>query len=219
MLRDIMSKADGESLKDVFYIVKGQYRDKAPKIVCESGREVYVGGYDPSSEETNEWYRVLDKNTFYTVYCGSSLEGALNAITKEIKKFGSQRQFYKHVCKVTNEDYYEVHYLHHAPISEEERENRRVEGRCPRVSPVQKELERAVYETYGDYYQDLIDEYVEKGVEALEKKDPLKKSSGLRSKFKLKKKTTTGEVVEKPKEVRNESSLKKVKVRRIKMLG
>lgn len=69
-----------QELKEVFFIVKGQYRPDKD----EDG--VSVSGYDPSNKDTVEWYRVIDNVKYNTIFCGSDYTKALVAIERVIKK-------------------------------------------------------------------------------------------------------------------------------------
>lgn len=151
---------DDDSMKDLFFIVKGQYRKGVePSFVNRvSGDVSYIGGYDPSSNDTETWYMVMDKITFHCFSCGSDFNKVLNAIHTVIMKYkGSAKKYFKHVSDTTSDDYYEVHYLGRTPLTPEQR-SKKAEGRCPRVSPVMQEHYKAIYEMYGDFYRDQIEE-------------------------------------------------------------
>lgn len=165
-----------ESLRGLFYIVKGQYRKKAPTFVNKvTGDVSYIGGYDPDDEETVEWYRVMDNITHHCVYGGSDLDSAVECVEKMIKHHKTRKHYFHYVCRVTSEDYYETHYLGHEPLTPEKRA-KKAEGRCPRVSPAQKRLEEAVFNEYGDYYSDLIEEAEETAYRAIKEDKPLNKA-------------------------------------------
>lgn len=179
-----------DSLENMFYIVKGQY--------CRGKDENDLSCYDPEKDTTSEWYRVLDQKTFYCCYCGSSLEKALSCVRKMVLRYhNSAKEYFKHVSSVTNEDYYQVHYLGHQPLNHEQLQ-RRQEGRCPRVSVAQKVLEKKVLSSYGDYYDDQIQEVIAEVVEDMKGNRLFKKSKKLAKKTLMK--DTTKKVMDTPKE-------------------
>lgn len=165
-----------ESMRGLFYIVKGQYAKKGDSFVNRvTGDVSYIGGYDPTDESTPEWYRVQDNVLHYCVCCGSDLDKCLKAITNQIKRYKTRKMYFKKVCQLTSEDYYEIHYLGHRPLTPEQR-SKKAEGRCPRTSPVQRALEEEVYKAYGDYYSDLIKEAEDIAYEEIKNDKPLSKA-------------------------------------------
>lgn len=155
-------------MKDLFFIVKGKY---APKVMPSftnkvTGEEQFIGGYDPENENTEEWYMLLDRKTYFCIACGSSLENVLKAVYRTIVHFKTARNYFKHVCKVTSEDYYEVNYLHKPPLTQEQR-TKKAEGRCPRVSPAMKEIYAQIDISYGWFFEDMIDERVGNAYDAI----------------------------------------------------
>jgi len=151
---------NGDSMRGLFFIIKGQYRKGLePSFVNRvSGDVSYVGGYDPSSDETENWYMVMDKMTFHCVSCGGDFNKALKAIHTIITKYkGSAKKYFKYVSDTTSDDYYETTYLGRTPLTHDQRV-KKAEGRCPRVSPIMRELYSAVYSEYGDFYKDQIED-------------------------------------------------------------
>lgn len=181
-----------ESLRGLFYIVKGQYRKVSPSVNID-GETKFIGGFNPQNEDTYEWYRVLDNVTYHCICSGSNFDNCLESIRKMIKKHKTRKSYFRNVCKVTSEDYYEVHYLGHRPLTHEQR-TKKAEGRCPRTSPVQKKFEEAVFNAYGDYYRDVIEEVEDEAYETVKNDKPVMKSR------KRLKKLKTPEVVEKQEE-------------------
>ena len=163
-----------ESMRGLFYIVKGQYSKTEPVVYIE-GEAKHIGGYDPENPNTAEWYRVQDNVVHHCFSCGSDLDKCVEAITKMIKHHKTRKSYFRYVCRVTSEDYYETHYLGHEPLTPEKRA-KKAEGRCPRVSPAQKRLEDAVFNEYGDYYSDLIEEAEETAYRAIKEDKPLNKA-------------------------------------------
>lgn len=155
-------------MKDLFFIVKGKYAPKTmPSFTNKvTGEEQFIGGYDPENENTEEWYMLLDRKTYFCIACGGSLENVLKAVYRTIVHFKTARNYFKHVCKVTSEDYYEVNYLHKPPLTQEQR-TKKAEGRCPRVSPAMKEIYAQIDLAYGWFFEDMIDERVGNAYDAI----------------------------------------------------
>ena len=130
-----------ESMKGLFMIVKGQYSKTEPAVKCSDGEEHFIGGYDPSREDTSEWYQLMDRVNYDTISCGGSLEQITNRITRTIVRYNNDRMKYlaEHGATQTYED----------------------EGgnKCRRcvVSPKTRMLMEKVEEFYGDYFDDIIE--------------------------------------------------------------
>lgn len=130
-----------ESMKGLFMIVKGQYSKTEPAVICADKEEHFIGGYDPSREDTSEWYQLMDRVNYDTISCGGSLEQMTNRITRTIVQYNDDRMKYlsEHGATQTYED----------------------EGgnKCRRcvVSPKTRMLMEKVEEFYGDYYDDIIE--------------------------------------------------------------
>lgn len=169
-----------EDMRGLFFIVKGQYKKAEPSFNNDiTGEKVFIGGYNPSDENTSEWYMALDKKTFHCVSCGSSLKKVLKGVSNVIKTYkGDARKYFNHVCKVTSEDYYETTYLGHAPLTPEQLSKKSV-GRCPRVSPTMRCLYEKVFEEYGDYYEEEVLEMENSAYGTLKDNTPFKKSKKL----------------------------------------
>ena len=201
-----------DDMRGIFFIVKGQYRKGvAPSYVNKETNETgYLGGYNPYSEDTEEWYMLLDTKTFHCICCGSDLNKVLKGVhTTILKHKGVAKKYFKHVCGITSDDYYETHYLGRTPLTPEER-SAKSEGRCPRVSPVMRCLYKNIYEVYGDCYRDAIEDMEDLAYSELKEERPINKTKKLMAKTKSKSglvKTTTPkkEVIETP------TTLKKVK--------
>lgn len=174
-----------EDMRGLFFLVKGQYRKQEPCFTNEvTGDKTYIGGYDPESENTNEWYMVMDNKTFHCIACGSNKEKVLNSVHSVIVRYkGEAKLYFHHVSKVTSDDYYETHYLGHKELTPDKRA-KKAEGRCPRVSPAMRCLYEKVLEEYGDYYSDEVECLEDKAYESLKENTPLKRSKRLVSKTK-----------------------------------
>ena len=176
-----------DDMRGLFFIAKGQYRKAEPSFTNKvSGSVSYLGGYDPRDKNTTEWYMLMDNKTFHCIACGSSLDSMLKAVRNTIvKSKGVAKRYFKYVSSVTSDDYYETHYLGHKPLSLDQL-SKKAEGRCPRVSPVMRCLYEAVYEEYGDYYSDEIEEMEDLAYEDLREEKPIHKTRKLVSKNKPK---------------------------------
>lgn len=186
-----------EDMRGLFFVVKGQYK-KDNNVVC-------ISGYDPSDENTKEWYQVMDCKTFHSIACGTNFNKVLHSVYTYIKKYkGNAKLYFKHVCKVTSEDYYEVNYLGKRPLTSEQI-SKKVVGRCPRVSPTMKTLYGAVYKAYGDTYEEEIKDMEDLAYNDLKGDRPLRKTQKLVKKHSDKKmlmetpKTSMEEIVTTPK--------------------
>ena len=97
-----------ESMRGLFYIVKGQYSKTEPVVYIE-GEAKHIGGYDPESPNTAEWYRVQDNVVHHCFCCGSDLDKCVEAITKMIKHHKTRKSYFRYVCRLTRPDSYETH--------------------------------------------------------------------------------------------------------------
>lgn len=170
VIRPYVNKHEGDTMKGLFFIVKGQYRKSvAPSFVNDATGEVsYVGGYDPSSSDTENWYMCIDKVTYHCTSCGSDLNKVLKSVYNMIMKYkGSAKKYFKYVSDTTSDDYYETHYLGHPELTPDRRA-KKAEGRCPRTSPAMRCLHNAVYEYYGDFFSDQVQEMEDQAYSDLE---------------------------------------------------
>lgn len=189
IVRPEVLKHEGDSMKDLFFIVKGQYRKGVePGFINGATSDVsYVGGYDPERPDTEEWYMCMDKVTFHCTACGSDLNKVAHSVYNMIMKYkGSAKKYFKHVSDTTSEDYYETHYLGHAPLSTDQI-NKKAEGRCPRTSPAMRCLYNAVYGWYGSYFSDKVQEMEDQAYSDLE--EVIKQSRPINKTRKIMKKT------------------------------
>lgn len=199
-------------MRGLFFIVKGQYAKGVEpsfnnRVTNEKG---YLGGYDPYSADTREWYMLLDCKTFHCVACGSDLKRVLRGVyTTILKHKGVAKKYFKHVSSITSDDYYEVHYLGKSPLTPESRA-KKAEGRCPRVSPAMRELYKHLYDTYGDFFRDEVEEMEDLAYSELAEERPINKTRKLMSKSKTPKGVV--DVVKKEDmEIETPTTLKKVK--------
>ena len=176
-----------DDMRGLFFIVKGQYRKGvAPSFVNKATNEVsYVGGYDPHNTNTEEWYMLLDIKTFNCISCGSDINKVLKAVYTVIKKYkGDAKKYFRYVSKTTSDDYYETHYLGHAPLDRDKR-MKKAEGRCPRVSPAMRCLYEQIYSEFGDYYEDEVKEMEDLAYSELKEENTFKKTKKLMAKTKM----------------------------------
>lgn len=172
---------ESDSMRGLFFIIKGKYmKNLEPSFLNEvTGDMSYIGGFNPCDDTTETWYRCVDRITFHCISCGSDLEKVVSSITRAIVKHkGSAKRYFKHVSDTTSEDYYETHYLGRTPLSDEQR-SKKAEGRCPRVSPATKCMEKAIYEEWGDYYEEEIAEAEDRGYDLLKENTLVNRSRKL----------------------------------------
>ena len=159
-----LNKKQEEDLRGVFFIVKGQYRRNCGQSFVNSatGDVNHIGGYDPSGDETVEWYMVLDNITFNCVCSGSDLDRAIKAVCNVIKRYRTKARYLKDL-----------------------------KGRDPRnnVSKPMRCLYEEIYNTYGDFYSDYIEEQEDLAYGDITFKTPLQRTKD------IKKKTTVRKLV------------------------
>lgn len=175
-----------DDMRGLFFIVKGQYKKGAePSFLNNASNEIsYIGGYNPESENTVEWYMLMDCKTFNCIACGSDPNKLVKGVYNVIKKYkGVAKKYFKYISDTTSDDYYEVHYLGKRPLTREERA-KKAEGRCPRISPVMRCLYEAIYSEYGDYYREEIEEMEDLAYEDLKEEKPIHKTKKLMAKTK-----------------------------------
>ena len=147
-----------DDMRGLFFIVKGQYRKGvAPSYMSEVTDSVtHIGGYDPNSVDTTEWYMLRDNKTFNCVSCGSDLNKVLESLDKVIRRHkGSVKRYLKSV-----------------------------ERRGATISPATLEQFKHIYDEYGDWFSDEVNEVVESVYEDLKGENVVNKSRKLVSKSK-----------------------------------
>lgn len=125
-----------EDMRGLFYIVKGQYRkNKGEKFFNEVSQDYnYIGGYSPEDTTNEEWYMLVDSETFTTLACGSDIHKIVKCAGKYIRKYKTKDNYLKMLRSL---EY----------------------SQSP--SPIHKRLQEEVYRHYGDYYEDLIEKEVD----------------------------------------------------------
>lgn len=181
---------DLEDMSNLFFIVKGQYAKRAPRVMVHDGKdfqEVYIGGYDPSRAKV-EQYMVYDKVTFHCIYGGSSLEKALDCIKRAVVTYkNNPENYFRMVGESTNEDFYYRHYLGKAPYSESRLKKEAENGKSWRTGTSLKRLLFAVEQSYAFTYEDAVYNAYEESLKTLEKRKTGRKRM-LRKARKLKRK-------------------------------
>lgn len=184
-----------EDMRGLFFIMKGKYKKVKPSFRNEvTGDTSFIGGYDPDSEDTEEWYMLVDNKTFHCVACGSSLKKVLDSVKSVIVRYkGDAKLYFRHVSKVTSDDYYETHYLGRKELTPDQR-TKKAQGRCPRVSPAMRCLYEKIFEEYGDFFSEDIEDMENEAYQTLKDNTPLRKSKKLMARTK----NNTAEMVRKP---------------------
>lgn len=158
-------KTNAEDLRGVFFIVKGQYkRNSGRSFTNEVTKNTnYLGGYDPCGDDTKEWYMVLDNITFNCVWCGGDFNRAVQSIGNTIKKYKTK-----------------VRYL------------KTIEGSDERslVSKPMRCLYEEVFNTYGDFYSEYIEEQEDLAYGDITFRTPLQRSKDIKKKTSVRKLVT-----------------------------
>lgn len=183
-----LNKKQEEDLRGVFFIVKGRYKKNCGQsFINEATGDVnHIGGYDPSSEDTVEWYMVLDNITFNCVCSGSDLDRAIKAVGNVIKRYKTEARYLKEL---------------------KERDTR------SNVSNPMRCLYEAIYNTYGDFYSDYIEEQEDLAYGDITFKTPLQRTKDIKKKTTVRKlvtpTTTEKNDVEVSKTLRRKAPLKR----------
>ena len=123
-----------EDLRGVFFIVKGQYRSGvAPSFYNTCvDSEQWLGGYNPETT-TTEWYQLIDRLTWTVHYANSEYEKVLAGVRYMIKKYKTRSHFLSVMTEFG-----------------------------ARNSSSVREMDRHIYDLWGDYFLEDIEE--EEGV-------------------------------------------------------
>ena len=139
-----------ESLRGLFTIIKGQYSKRGYSVICSDGEERYIGGYDPTDDNTVEWYRVLDKERGHCVCAVGDFNTALRCLRGMITHYRTRERFYKE------------------------------QERCgSHISPPTLALHQEVIKHYGYFYSDIIEEIEDEAYSVLRDQRPFRKSQKL----------------------------------------
>lgn len=85
-----------KDMRGLFFVMKGQYRKGVlPSFTNpHTGDTNYIGGYDPESESTEEWYGLYDSVTFNCVACGGDLNKVVHGVYNQIVHFKGDKSKY-----------------------------------------------------------------------------------------------------------------------------
>lgn len=146
-----------EDMRNLFFIIKGGYvKGVEPKFTNTKGDEIYIGGYDPYSEDTEEWYMLVDNQTYSVMSCGEDFNTVLQGVYNTIRHFkGSLKKYLKHTAEYSHTQ-----------------------------SKSAVEIYKRVGDEYGDYYEDLITKMEDLAYDSLREEKTLHKSRMLVSKHK-----------------------------------
>lgn len=148
-----------EDMRGLFVIVKGQYRQKRePRFFNEVSQDYnFIGGYDPEREDTEEWYMLYDTVTQSCCGCSSDFDKVVSNVFKVITRYRSREKYIKTMRSLDQ----------------------------PR-SPIHERLMREVFNTYGDYFREEIEEQEDQAYKVIREDTPL-----ARTKKRLKKREHT----------------------------
>ena len=184
-------------LKGMFFIVKGQYKNGVSPTFINSVTKgtQFLGGYSPDGEETVEHYMVLDNVIFNCICTSDNLETIKRGIQKAVCHYKTRERYLEEI------------------------------GNCDRRSRVSKPMRclyEEIYKTYGDYYEELVEEQVDIAYSSGSFKTPLQRSSDIKKKVALKRlvgTTKKSEPVQKEEKVKPKLSLKPKKRTSLKKLS
>lgn len=139
-----------QDLRGVFFIIKGQYKRNTPPRIFNvaSGDYNWIGGYDPTSPSTNEWYQLMDNITFTCQRASSDLDQVVRGVYDLITKYKTKDTYLKVLRGL------EYH----------------------TQSPNMVALDTEIYREYGDYFSALVKEQEDAAYKDLKDKDPVKKA-------------------------------------------
>ena len=147
-----------DEMRDIFFIIKGQHKKGVEPSVKDNttGDVTYIGGYDPYSDDTAEWYQLVDNITYNTICCGSDLDKVLRGVYTTIKHFkGSVKKYVKYVEKSDT-----------------------------KTSKVMVVLKKHIYNEYGEYYEEDIKRMEDLAYNDMKEEKPVFKNRKLMTKVK-----------------------------------
>ena len=139
-----------EDLRGVFYITRGNYRrDKSPRFYNEVTESYQcIGGYNPEDETNEQWYGLYDNLTF-TCHCATSdLEKVKESLFNHLVKYKTRGRFLETMRSLT----------------------------FGRAGGGQARLEQEIYDTYGDFFRDTVEEIEDRAYEEIRKSSPVLKA-------------------------------------------
>lgn len=142
---------DNDDLRGMFFIVKGHYeKGVAPSVISKvTGGEVFLGGYDPSGEDTAEWYMALDKVTYHCICCSGDFEMIKRGIVNAIKRYKTKENYLMQL---------------------------KMRGEYEDVSKPMRFVYDMVYAYYGNYYSEVVANLEEEAYSLSHTTTPVKKS-------------------------------------------
>lgn len=148
------------SMRGLFFITKGQYKKGVePSFFNEAtGGVNYIGGFDPESDDTEEWYMLIDSKTFMCQSASADLDKVLEVAHRLIKRYKGDLNHYLGVMKKLDI------------------------GVCSST----RELRKHIFNTYGDYYRYEMEEVEDLAFEEIKEEKPINKNRKLVSKIKTK---------------------------------
>lgn len=141
-----------EDMRGLFSIIKGQYSNKTGEGFSNdiNNTTMYIGGYDPYSPDTTEWYQAMDNVNFKCIGCGGDYNKVLRSVYNTIKHHkGSVKNYLKHTKNT------------------------------PATPPITRSLYERVIKEYGAYFSDDILDMEDLAYSELREDTPLKKTKKL----------------------------------------
>lgn len=129
-------ESDNDDLRGMFFIVKGQYeKGVVPSVISKvTGGEVFLGGYDPSNDNTAEWYMALDKVTYHCICCSGDFEMIKRGIVNAITRYKTKENYLMQL---------------------------KMRGEYEDVSKPMRFVYDMVYSYYGNYYSEVVSDLEE----------------------------------------------------------
>ena len=136
------------TMKGLFFIIKGSYKRGVEPTFLNPATETphSIGCYNPEDPNTEEWYMLVDCETFTCACASMKLERVLEGLKNTIEKYKGSRESYLRIIREIR-----------------------------RVPPSVEVLYRTVYEHYGDYFSDLVADIEEQALENVRKNKPVRR--------------------------------------------
>lgn len=148
-----------QDLRGVFFIMRGKFKKASPTVTDKEGNTFYLGGYNPEDTTNDEWYMLIDKNTMACLSAGSNFNNVLHTLEEYIRRFKTQKNYYRWWCSFVECDYYTKHFGPLVPV----------EGsssvRSTGVGYNTFVLRKGVYDLWGNYYSAPIKEAEDRAYE------------------------------------------------------
>lgn len=149
-------------LRGLFYITRGGFVDRKKPSVYNKVRKdyVFIGGYDPKDITNEDWYQVLDNETYTVHCCCSSLEKALRCIYNLVVRYKTKERFLF-----------------------------KAQENAPKQAGVIYENHHLIYEHYGEHFSAEISEVVDSAYKYLWSNRPTVRAANKTKSRKIKPKT------------------------------